>query len=90
MVRPLLCCGPYSESQAQAMAADLNRPKRKAGQPGNAEPLLRAAKEVLSWIEAEHRPPVRDELECGRKARVRLHALADLRDAVQGYEGAAG
>jgi hypothetical protein len=54
----------------------------KAGVEG----LVKAAKEVISYIEAAHRPPVRDELECGRMARVRLHALADLREALLAFE----
>ena len=48
--------------------------------------LIRAAREVISWTEAAHRPPVRDELEHGRSAAVRLHALADLREALLAFE----
>lgn len=48
--------------------------------------LLKAAREVMSWTEAAHRPPVRDELECGRSAGVRLHALADLREALLAFD----
>ncbi len=51
--------------------------------------LLRASREVLQWIEAKHRPPVRDELECGRMANVRLHALADLHEAVKAADAKA-
>lgn len=47
------------------------------------EALRKAAGQVLSWIEAKHRPPVADQLETGRMALVRLHALADL-DAAMG------
>ena len=47
--------------------------------------LVRAAREVMSWTEASHRPPVRDELECGRMAGVRLHALAELREALLAF-----
>lgn len=54
----------------------------KAGVEG----LVKAAKEVISYIEAAHRPPVRDEIEFGRMARVRLHALADLREALLAFE----
>lgn len=51
------------------------------------EKLLVAAKEVLSWIEIKHRPPVRDEIEHGRMVYVRLHALADLHEAVIAAQG---
>ena len=44
--------------------------------------LLKAAKEVISWTEVTHRPPVRDIFEHGRMVRVRLHALVDLNDAI--------
>ena len=47
------------------------------------EGLRKAAGEVLSWIEAKHRPPVADQVEHGRMALVRLHALAEL-DAAMG------
>ena len=47
------------------------------------EGLRKAAGEVLSWIEARHRPPVADQVEHGRMALVRLHALAEL-DAALG------
>lgn len=45
--------------------------------------LLKAAREVLSWTQAADRPPVRDKYECGRMTGVRVHALADLHEAVQ-------
>lgn len=48
----------------------------------DAQRLLRAAREVLSWTEIADRPPRRDAIECGRSAQVRVHALADLHDAV--------
>ena len=41
-----------------------------------------AAKALMGWIEAKHRPPVREEFERGTMASVRLHALADLHDAL--------
>lgn len=44
--------------------------------------VFEAAKSLLSWVEAPHRPPVRDNLETGRMVLVRLHALADLHDAL--------
>jgi hypothetical protein len=45
--------------------------------------LIRAAHEVVSWTEIEHRPPVADQVETGRMVSVRLHALADLYIALQ-------
>jgi hypothetical protein len=48
--------------------------------------LVDAAKQVLSWTDSRNRPPVRDELERGRSASVRVHALADLHDAVTSIE----
>lgn len=52
-----------------------------AEQPVNAR-LLEAAKGVISWTNAGDRPPVRDEIETGRMTGVRVHALADLFDAI--------
>jgi hypothetical protein len=52
----------------------------------NAE-LLEAGKSVISWTEAAHRPPVRDDMEFGRMVSVRLHALADLYAAISKAEG---
>lgn len=44
--------------------------------------IREAAIDLIQWIEVEYRPPVRDALEGGRMVMVRLHALADLNDAV--------
>ncbi len=44
--------------------------------------VIKAAQGVLEWTEITHRPPVRDRLEIGRMAMVRVHALADLHDAL--------
>lgn len=46
------------------------------------EGLRKAAQDVMQCIQIQHRPPVRDELERGRMVLVRLHALADLHDAL--------
>lgn len=46
------------------------------------ESIEQAARNVLGWIEASHRPPVRDVIEFGRSVSVRLHALADLQTAI--------
>ena len=51
-------------------------------QATNLKGLVKAGRKVMSWVEAAHRPPVRDEFEHGRMARVRIHALADLREAL--------
>ena len=45
--------------------------------------LYMAAKNVIAWTEATHRPPVCDAFETGRMVKVRLHALADLQDAIE-------
>jgi trans-aconitate methyltransferase len=47
--------------------------------------VLKAAQGVLEWTEIAHRPPVRDKLEAGRMVMVRLHALADLHDALAAH-----
>lgn len=52
----------------------------------NVADLVRAAREVMSYTESSFRPPVRDALECGRMVLVRLHALADLREALLAFE----
>lgn len=44
--------------------------------------IRQAATDLMQWIEIEHRPPVRDALEGGRMVNVRLHALADLHQAI--------
>jgi transcription antitermination factor NusG len=45
--------------------------------------LYMAAKNVIAWTEATHRPPVCDAFETGQMVKVRLHALADLQDAIE-------
>lgn len=50
------------------------------------ESLIKAAREVMSWTEAAHRPPVRDSIEMGRMVGVRLHALVDLGEALLALE----
>lgn len=45
--------------------------------------VLHAAEALLGWTEAKHRPPVREEIPVGAMALVRVHALADLHDAVK-------
>jgi hypothetical protein len=47
--------------------------------------VVKAAQSVLEWTEIAHRPPVRDRLEAGRMVGVRLHALADLHDALTAH-----
>lgn len=60
---------------------------KEAGVPSTSlTALIKAAREVMSWTEAAHRPPVRDELEHGRSAAVRLHALVDLREALLAFD----
>lgn len=70
-----------AEFHRQARAAiEADRAQRV---PDGWANLLKAAREVLSWTQAADRPPVRDEIECGRMTGVRVHALADLHEAVQ-------
>jgi hypothetical protein len=49
--------------------------------------LYMAAKNVIDWTEAAHRPPVCDAFETGQMVLVRLHALADLQDAIEAIKG---
>jgi hypothetical protein len=51
--------------------------------------VIGAARGLLTWIEFGYRPPVRDQIEAGRMVRVRLHALADLHDAIVALGSAA-
>lgn len=44
--------------------------------------IEKAALGVLNWTQATHRPPVREAIPCGETAAVRVHALADLHDAL--------
>lgn len=44
--------------------------------------IEKAAFSVLSYTQAKHRPPVREAIPCGETAAVRVHALADLHDAL--------
>lgn len=55
-------------------------------QADRVDALVKTAREVLSWTEAAYRPPVRDRIEMGRMVGVRLHALADLREALLPFE----
>jgi len=52
---------------------------QQSAEVDNYEELRLAAYDVLSWIEAKHRPPVDDM--CGGMALVRLHALDRLHKA---------
>ena len=45
--------------------------------------LYMAAKNVIDWTERAYRPPVCDAFETGRMVKVRLHALADLQNAIE-------
>jgi len=47
--------------------------------------LIKSAQGVIESTEIAHRPPMRDQLEVGRMVRVRLHALADLSDALAAH-----
>lgn len=44
--------------------------------------IEKAAQGVLDWTDARHRPPVSEALPVGGTAGVRVHALADLHDAL--------
>jgi len=63
-------------------------PKQQPAKQEASDRVMAAARDLLTWIEWEHRPPVRDTIEAGRMVRVRLHALADLHDAVKALEEA--
>jgi hypothetical protein len=41
-------------------------------------------RDALTWIGSWNYPPVRDAIECGRMIPIRLHALADLLDDLEG------
>jgi hypothetical protein len=45
--------------------------------------IIKAAEGVLEWTELGYTQPVRDKFEVGRMVRVRLHALADLHEAIR-------
>lgn len=72
-----------ARKQAQAQSEDykgaLTRAEHKIER---LQAVEKAAGNVLGWIEASHRPPVRDVFEFGRGVSVRLHALADLQTAI--------
>ncbi|WP_294767435.1 hypothetical protein [uncultured Rhodoferax sp.] len=61
-----MCLAPAATTKHEAQSGELER----------------AARQVLEFTEAAHRPPVRDKLEGGRMVMVRLHALADLHEAL--------
>ena len=69
-----------AETDEGAVALYTTPPQRKP-----LTDVIQAAQSVLEWIEIQHRPPVRDVLEGGRMVRVRLHALADLHDALAAH-----
>ena len=45
--------------------------------------IEKSAQAVLDWTDAKHRPPVREAISAGESAEVRVHALADLHDALR-------
>ena len=74
--------------QAIDFVADFKAALAQSPLPVQRQPLtdvIKAAEQVLEFIEIEHRPPVRDPLEGGSMVRVRLHALADLHDAIAAH-----
>lgn len=88
---------PYKtrqEAESAALQIKSNteiRPLYIRQQPAKQETsgrVIATARALLTWIEWKHRPPVRDRIESGRMACVRLHALADLHDAVKAMEAA--
>lgn len=70
----------YIAPALEAQAQDSPRHQMRA--------LQKAAEAVLRWVEAKHRPPVREEIPTGAMALVRLDALADLHDAIHGVQEA--
>jgi hypothetical protein len=58
------------------------QPDAQQAAPEATTRVIDAARRLLTFIEIKHRPPVRDQIEAGRMVHVRLHALADLHDAI--------
>lgn len=77
---PVLAADMRSRYGLARAAVEADRAQRV---PDGWANLLDAAREVLIWTQAADRPPVRDKYECGRMTGVRVHALADLHEAVQ-------
>jgi hypothetical protein len=72
------CCSLEWHERISRFAAFVAAAEREKFQP-----ILDAAQGVIDWTESKFREPVRDELEFGRMVYVRLHALADLYDAIR-------
>ncbi|WP_181146474.1 hypothetical protein [Burkholderia multivorans] len=53
----------------------------------DAEKIKRAAREVLNWTEAKHRPPKAEVVPTGEMALVRVHALVELHAALAQRQG---
>ncbi|MDN7445931.1 hypothetical protein QZM03_01130 [Burkholderia multivorans] len=53
----------------------------------DAEKIKRAAREVLNWTEAKHRPPKVEGVPTGEMALVRVHALVELHAALAQRQG---
>ncbi|MDR8750729.1 hypothetical protein FEP95_04801 [Burkholderia multivorans] len=53
----------------------------------DAEKIEQAAREVLNWTEAKHRPPKVEGVPTGEMALVRVHALVELHAALAQRQG---
>ncbi|WP_157765520.1 hypothetical protein [Burkholderia multivorans] len=81
---PLGLVGYMAAAQPKAILALCDR--LEAAEK-DAEKIEQAAREVLNWTEAKHRPPKAEVVPTGEMALVRVHALVELHAALAQRQG---
>lgn len=72
----------YDPDEIYAMGRAIEQAILQSPEVRRLRAIEKAARRALAWTEAKHRPPVREEIPTSETARVRVHALADLHDAL--------
>ncbi|MBU9210176.1 hypothetical protein, partial [Burkholderia multivorans] len=73
-----------AEREREQLRAEL---EAAAADKRDAEKIEQAAREVLNWTEAKHRPPKAEVVPTGEMALVRVHALVELHAALAQRQG---
>lgn len=78
---------PIPNQAADAINLLLAELEAAAADKRDAEKIEQAAREVLNWTEAKHRPPKVEGVPTGEMALVRVHALVELHAALAQRQG---
>lgn len=78
---------PIPNQAADAIDLLLAEVEASAADKRDAEKIEQAAREVLNWTEAKHRPPKVEGVPTGEMALVRVHALVELHAALAQRQG---